>query len=107
MAISDKFAATTTLASREFNQDISHAKKAAKGGPVFITERGRPAYVVLTIEDYQRLTSGNMSLAEALAPPSDADSISSHPTSADVSARHQCLRDPGGKDAMRDAMPRT
>jgi len=59
----------TTLSSREFNQDTSGAKKAASRGPVFITDRGRPAHVLLTIEDYQRLTGGNMSLAEALAQP--------------------------------------
>jgi len=59
----------TTLSSREFNQDTSRAKKAARRGPVFITDRGRPAHVLLTIEDYQRLTGGNMSLAEALAQP--------------------------------------
>ena len=59
----------TTLTSREFNQDTSAAKKAAQLGPVFITDRGRPAHVLLTIEDYQRLTDGLMSLAEALAQP--------------------------------------
>lgn len=59
----------TTLTSREFNQDTSGAKKAASRGPVFITDRGRPAHVLLTIEDYQRLTGGHMSLAEALAQP--------------------------------------
>ena len=63
----------TTLTSREFNQDASGAKKAAHRGPVFITDRGRPAHVLLTIEDYRRLTGGNMSLAEALVQPGDAD----------------------------------
>jgi prevent-host-death family protein len=57
----------TTLTSREFNHDTSGAKKAASQGPVFITDRGRPAHVLLTIEDYLRLTGGLMSLAEALA----------------------------------------
>ena len=63
--------AVTTMTSREFNQDASGAKKAARRGPVFITDRGRPAHVLLTIEDYRRLTGGNMSLAEALAQPGD------------------------------------
>jgi prevent-host-death family protein len=62
-----------TLTSREFNQDTSGAKKAARRGPVFITDRGRPAHVLLTIEDYQRLTGGAMSLAEALAQSGDDD----------------------------------
>lgn len=39
---------TTTLSSREFNQDTSGAKKAANEGPVFITDRGRPAHVLLS-----------------------------------------------------------
>jgi len=59
----------TTLTSREFNQDTSGAKKASLQGPVFITDRGRPAHVLLTIEDYLRLTRGHMSVAEALAQP--------------------------------------
>ena len=62
----------TTVSSREFNQDTSGAKKAAQRGPVFITDRGRPAHVLLTIEDYRRLTGGHMSLAEAVAQ-ADAD----------------------------------
>jgi PHD/YefM family antitoxin component YafN of YafNO toxin-antitoxin module len=61
----------TTLASREFSQHTDRAKKLARCGPVFITDRGRPAYVLLTIEDYRRLTGG-MSLAEALAQPGNA-----------------------------------
>jgi prevent-host-death family protein len=59
----------TTLSSREFNQDTSRAKKAAKNGPVFITDRGRPAHVLLTIEDYQRLSSDHVSIVEMLAMP--------------------------------------
>lgn len=38
----------TTLSSREFNQDTVGAKNAATHGPVFITDRGRPAHVLLT-----------------------------------------------------------
>ncbi|MBI2740125.1 MAG: type II toxin-antitoxin system Phd/YefM family antitoxin [Rhodospirillales bacterium] len=63
----------TTLTSREFNQDTSGAKKAAQRGPVFITDRGRPAHVLLTIEDYRRLTGGTMSLVEAVAQPGAPD----------------------------------
>ena len=63
----------TTISSREFNQDASGAKKAAQRGPVFITDRGRPAHVLLTMEDYRRLTGATVSLAEALAQPEGAD----------------------------------
>jgi prevent-host-death family protein len=65
--------AVTTMTSREFNQDTSGAKKKARRGPVFITDRGRPAHVLLTIEDYRRLTGETMSLAEALDHPASAD----------------------------------
>jgi hypothetical protein len=59
-------------AHREFNQDASGAKKAARRGPVFITDRGRPAPVLLTIEDYRRLAGGDLSLVDALAQPDGA-----------------------------------
>lgn len=61
--------AITTLSSREFNQDTSRAKKAAQHGPVFITDRGRPAHVLLTIEDYQKLAGGTVSIIDSLAMP--------------------------------------
>ena len=44
----------TTISSRDFNQGASRAKKAARKGPVYITERGRPTHVLMTIEDYHR-----------------------------------------------------
>jgi len=45
----------TTYSSREFTRDVSAAKRAAEKGPVFITDRGRPAYALLRIEDYYKL----------------------------------------------------
>ena len=44
-----------TFSSREFTRDISAAKRAAADGPLFITDRGRPAFVLLTIDNYHRL----------------------------------------------------
>ncbi|MGV7211074.1 type II toxin-antitoxin system Phd/YefM family antitoxin [Oxalobacteraceae bacterium A2-2] len=63
----------TTLSSRELNQDVARAKKAARDGPVFITDRGKPAHVLLTFEDYQRLTGQRRNIADALAMPDAAD----------------------------------
>lgn len=63
----------TTFSSREFNQDTSRAKKAASKGPVFITDRGKPAHVLLSIEEYQRLTGARGSIADLLAIPGIAD----------------------------------
>ena len=59
----------TTVSSREFNQDASHAKRAAQQGPVFITDRGRPAHVLLSIEAYQKLVGSSRNLVEALTMP--------------------------------------
>jgi len=64
--------AITTLTSREFNQDSSRAKKAARRGPVVITDRGKPAHVLLTIEDYQSLAGKRKNLADAIAMPAAA-----------------------------------
>lgn len=65
--------AITTLSSREFNQDATKAKKAAKRGPVFITNRGRPAHVLLTIEEYQRITHKRENIVDLLAMPEVAE----------------------------------
>ena len=63
----------TTYSSRDFNQDTSGAKRAAENGPVYITDRGRPAHVLLSIEEYRRLTARPVSLADALAGEGDFD----------------------------------
>jgi prevent-host-death family protein len=63
----------TTISSREFNQDVSKIKRASLGGPVFITDRGRPAHVLLTISDYQQLTKTKESIVDLLAMPDAAD----------------------------------
>jgi len=65
--------AITTLSSREFNQDTSRAKKAATDGPVFITDRGRPAHVLLSIEEYQKLSGARENILDLLAMPEAAD----------------------------------
>ena len=59
----------TRLSSRQFNQDASKAKKAAQAGPVIITDRGRPAHVLLTFDDYKRITGGRTQIADLLAMP--------------------------------------
>ena len=59
--------AITTLTSREFNQDRGRAKRAASEGPVFVTDRGRPSLVLVTYEDWLRLSGRSSSIAEALS----------------------------------------
>lgn len=76
----------TTLSSRELNQDVGRAKKAARNGPVFITDRGKPAHVLLSFEDYQRLTGQRRNIADALAMPGIED-IEFNPPQVNIGAR--------------------
>jgi prevent-host-death family protein len=64
---------TTILSSREFNQNSSGAKKAAEKGPVIITDRGKPAHVLLSFEQYQELSGKKKSIVELLSMPGMED----------------------------------
>ncbi len=44
-----------TMTAREFNQSVARAQRVADGQPVMITRRGEPAYVLLSIGEYERL----------------------------------------------------
>ena len=62
----------TVVTSRELNHDLGYAKKAASAGPVIITDRGRPAFVLTTFEAHQRTGRGKeLSLFDALSMPED------------------------------------
>lgn len=61
----------TTVSSREFNQDISAAKRAAARRPVVITDRGRPSFVLMSYEEYHRLTADEGSILDHLLMPDD------------------------------------
>ena len=63
----------TTISSRELNQDVSAAKRAALSGPVFITDRGHTAHVLLSIDEYERITHKKESIVDLLAMPEAAD----------------------------------
>lgn len=71
--------AITTLTSREFNQDVGRAKRAAAAGPVFVTDRGRPSLVLVTYEDWLQLSGKSMSIAEALTGTVDAAEVEFDP----------------------------
>jgi len=62
-----------TMTSREANQDFSRAKREARTGPVIITERGRPANVLMSYDEYKRLTDKPKSLFDLLAMPGQED----------------------------------
>ncbi len=57
----------TSLTSCEFNQDAARAKKAALTGPVFITDRGWPVHVLLSIDEYHWLTGTGETLRHRVA----------------------------------------
>lgn len=58
-----------TMTSREFNQHVARAKRAAKEGVLIITDRGRPAYVLMRHDMYRRLRGGRPSIRALLADP--------------------------------------
>ena len=61
-----------TIASRDFARDVGRAKRLTAEGPVLITDRGRPAFALLRIEDYYRMTGKvDVSIADLLAMPGD------------------------------------
>jgi prevent-host-death family protein len=74
----------TQMSSREFNQDTSGAKKASENGPVYITDRGRPAHVLLSFDAYEELVGPQRAL-DLLAEPegvADIDFVVSKNTDA-------------------------
>ena len=48
---------------------VADDEAGANDGPVFITDRGRPAYILLNIQEYQRLTCGGPKIADLLSMP--------------------------------------
>ncbi|MDO8284039.1 MAG: type II toxin-antitoxin system Phd/YefM family antitoxin [Rhodoferax sp.] len=61
------------ITSREFNRDVSFAKREARIEPVLITDRGQPTHVLMGIEDFRRLTGEGESIVDILAMPDVAE----------------------------------
>lgn len=57
------------MTSREFNQDTARAKREAKNGPVFVTDRGKPTHVLLSVEEFERMKGPRKSIAELFYTP--------------------------------------
>lgn len=75
----------TTFSSRELNQDIGRAKRATHTGPVIITDRGKPVHVLLSYEEYLRLTGKQISIVDQLGlPPGIEDVEVEFPKSSDL-----------------------
>jgi prevent-host-death family protein len=62
-----------TVSSRDFNQDVSAAKRVAATEPVVITDRGRPSHVLLSIEEYRRLVADQRNIVDWLSADDDID----------------------------------
>jgi prevent-host-death family protein len=62
----------SVVTARTFNQSPSSVKSLAQDGPVFVTDRGRPTIVVLTVDDYERL-AGTGSVRDSLRMAEDVD----------------------------------
>ena len=56
-----------TISSREFNQDVGGAKRAASVEPVFVTDRGKPTHVLMSFETFLQMTGETASIADLLA----------------------------------------
>ena len=61
-----------TVPSLDFSRDLGAAKRLTATGPVFITDRGKPTFALLKIEDYYKLSGKtSASIVELLALPGD------------------------------------
>jgi PHD/YefM family antitoxin component YafN of YafNO toxin-antitoxin module len=77
-----------TISSNEFGHNVSNAKQLAKQGPLFITNRGESAFVLMNIRDYHELAGERSeTLRTALAMPSAADDFEFDPPKARIGLR--------------------
>jgi PHD/YefM family antitoxin component YafN of YafNO toxin-antitoxin module len=63
----------STFTSREFNQDVTSAKKAALHSHVQITDRGKVSHILLSVEEYNKITQNQESIVDLLAMPDEND----------------------------------
>lgn len=75
------------MTGREFNQDTGRAKKAAQYGPVYVTSRGQPSHVLLTFDDYQRLSGNQPNIIHVLGEPSGIEDVDFPTQSSEEMAR--------------------
>jgi PHD/YefM family antitoxin component YafN of YafNO toxin-antitoxin module len=57
------------ISSRDLNQDVSQAKRAARLEPVFVTDRGKPTHVLMSIQAFRQLAGHSESIVDLLAMP--------------------------------------
>ncbi|KRA82704.1 type II toxin-antitoxin system Phd/YefM family antitoxin [Altererythrobacter sp. Root672] len=54
------------VTAREFNQDVGKAKRLAASEPVFVTDRGRPTHVLLSIGAYRQLSGDRQTILDLI-----------------------------------------
>lgn len=77
----------TTISAREFNRDVSAAKRQARKSPVVITDRGKPAFALLSYQDYQKLTGEPGTIVDRLSMDDDLN-ISFEPVHLSLEVPH-------------------
>lgn len=76
------------VSSRDFNQDVSQAKRAARIEPLFITDRGRPTHVLMSIEAFRQMSGQTETIVDLLAIPSSPENGDETLRSTDIWNRH-------------------
>ncbi len=71
-----------TLTSREFNRNPSAAKRAAEKGPVIVTDRGRPRFVLVDYDRYE--VHEKMAGEQAARTRRTLFDVLGHPASAEI-----------------------
>ncbi|WP_455475727.1 type II toxin-antitoxin system prevent-host-death family antitoxin [Bartonella sp. B17] len=62
------------ITSRDFNHEVSKAKRVACKDTVFITDRGKPTHVLMSMEAYKEITEqGVGDILKRLAMPACSD----------------------------------
>jgi prevent-host-death family protein len=59
----------SVVSMRQYNQDSSGVVRAASEAPVFLTNRGKPTHVVMSIEEYERGHGRPKSILDTLRQP--------------------------------------
>jgi len=64
----------STFSSREFNQHVAAAKKAASADNlVYILDRGQPAHVLMSIDTFRKMSGQAHNILDLLAMPEAAE----------------------------------
>ncbi len=75
------------VTAREFNQDTSRAKRFAAAEPVFVTDRGRPTHVLLSIAAYRQLSGDRQSILDLICAAPDSGPLTARDPQAGLDGR--------------------